>query len=385
MFTIYANGSPLHHPNLDLEGRVVLSASLHEEINTHGSLDFTMEPNNPQWGTLRSNDPVQVRFTNERSGIWRPVWAGRVASRDQNIYGTQSVHCEGKLAYLCDSFIEPFSFRGTPADLLQALITKHNMAVGAGDPRQLTRGTVTVTDPNGNIYRYKESAQSVWSAIQDHLVKSSLGGYILLDPVTNEVGYFASYTHVCSQPVRFGRNLIDCAQVDDGTNIVNAIYAFGAQNDEEHTEPIPDAPGFNVWGGNRLHLTGSKYPLVHQASATSFGRRYGTVVFDDITEAANLETATQAVLDENWAKVFERRIDVRAIDLSVSDLDLDEITVGALVSVVPPNLWGVDKNEFSDTVQLMCVGRNIDLVSPERSVYSFGTVEATLSALVGGG
>lgn len=385
MYTIYVNGQPLHHPNLEPEGRIVLSASLHEEVNTHGSLDFSLESNNPQWGFLSSGDLVQVRYTNERSGIWRPLWNGRVATREQSLWGTQTVHCEGNLAFLCDTFIEPYAFRGTPAELLQALITKHNMAVGAGDPRRLTRGTVTVTDPNEYIYRYKESAQSVWEAIQEQLVGSSLGGYILLDPATNEVGYYASYTHECSQPVRFGRNLLECAQIDDTTGIVNVLYALGAENDESHPESIPAGSGFNVWYGNRVHLSGGDWPLEKSASIDVFGRRYGAVVFDDITETANLKRAAQAVLDENWAKAFDRRIDVTAIDMSIVDRDLSEITVGALVPVVPPNLWGIDKNDFSNAVQLMCVARDIDLVEPEKSTYSFGTVSATLSSIVGGG
>ena len=386
MYTIYVNGQPLHHPNMEIDKCLAVSAKLHEEINTQGSLDIEIEKSNPRWGWVSSGDPVQVRFLNERSGSSRPVWNGRVATKTQSIYGTQNLHCEGRLAYLCDSFIEPFEFRGTPAELLQALITKHNMAVGLSDTeRTLTRGTVTVTDPNNTIYRYKESSQSVWEAIQDHLVGSSLGGYILLDPATNEVGYYASYTHVCTQPVRYGVNMQDVNQTDDTTGIINCLYAFGAQNDDDHKEPMPDGSGFNVWYGNRLHLTGSDWPLEKQASIDKYGRRYGTMVWDDINVAANLKTAAQAVLDENWALAGQRQITVKAIDMSISDRDLQEITVGALVPVVPPVLWGVDESDFSSSVNLMCVARDLDIVDPANSAYSFGTVEATLSALVGGG
>lgn len=386
MYTIYVNGQPLHHPNLQAQKRLAAGAKLHEEINTHGSLDMTIEMNNPLWGILSSGQPVQVRSTDPKTGTSRPIWNGRISTREQTLWGTQELHCEGKLAYLCDTFTEPFAFRGEPALLLQALITKHNMAVGVSDTeRTLTRGTVTVEDPNGQIYRFKESSQSIWEAIQEHLVGSFLGGYILLDPVTNEVGYYASYTHVCSQPVRFGVNLQDCAQTDDGTGIVNVLYAFGAQNDEQHTEPVPTGTGFNVWYGNRLHLTGSDFPLEKQASIDMYGRRYGTMVWDDITIATNLKTAGQAFLDDNWAKAGQRRIAVKAIDMSIADRELEEITVGAAVNVIPPNLWGVDKNDFSNSVQLMCVSREINIIDPSDSLYSFGTVEATLSALVGGG
>ena len=388
MYTIYANGQPLHHPNMAADKCLAASAVLREEINTHGSLDVTIEMDNPRWGQVGSNDTIQVRFTDKKTKSTRPIWNGRIATREQNISGTQTLHCEGRLAYLCDSFIEPFAFRGDPAHLLQALITKHNQAVTAQDTeRTLALGTVTVTDPNQYIYRYKESSQSVWEAIQEHLVGSSLGGYILLDPVTNEIGYYASYTHVCSQPVRFGVNLQECAQMDDGTGIVNVLYAFGAQNDEDHPESVPD-PDINQyipWYGNRLHLTGSDFPLVKDASANLYGRHYGTMVWDDITVAANLKTAAQAYLDDNYAKIAQRRIEVKAIDMSIADRELDEITVGSLCRVIPPNLWGIDKNDFSNAVQLMCVARDINLIDPADSIYSFGTVEATLSALVGGG
>lgn len=388
MYTIYVNGQPLHHPNMAAEKCLAASAVLREEINTHGSLDVAIEMNNPRWGMVGSNDTIQVRFTDKKTKSTRPIWNGRIASREQTIYGTQTLHCEGRLAYLCDSFIPPFVFRGDPAHLLQAFISAHNDAVTAQDTeRTLTLGIVTVTDPNQYIYRYKKSSQSVWEAIQEHLVGSSLGGYILLDPVTGEIGYYASYTHVCSQPVRFGVNLQKCAQMDDGTGIVNVLYAFGAQNDEEHPEsvPNPDTNEFISWYGNRLHLTGSDFPLVHSASATLYGRHYGTMVWDDITVAANLKTAGNAYLADNYAKIAQRRIEVKAIDMSISDRELAEITVGALCRVIPPNLWGIDKNDFSNAVQLMCVARDINLIDPADSIYSFGTVEATLSALVGGG
>lgn len=177
--------------------------------------------------------------------------------------------------------------------------------------------------------------------------------------------------------------------MDDGTEIVNVLFAFGAQNDEDDKEimpdPDPNTNPFVVWYGNRIHLTGSYFPLEKQASIEMYGRRYGTVVFDDITTTANLQTAAQAYLDENWANAGRRRIEVSAVDMSITDRELEEITVGALVRVIPPNLWGVDQNDFSNAVQLMCVARDINLIDPADSRYSFGTVEATLSSLVGGG
>lgn len=378
MYVIYVNGQPLHHPNMEPEKCVATSAQLREEVNTHGSLDIQIEPSNPRWGWLSKHDPVKV-FADDVI-----IWAGRIATIDQDLYGSQLIHCEGKLAYLCDSFIEPFSFRGTPANLLQAFITKHNQAMGISDvERTLSRGTVTVTDPNDAIYRYNESSQSVWDAIQDHLVGSSLGGYILFDPVTNEVGYYSGYARVCSQEIRFGINLKECGQTEDGTDIVNVLYAFGAQYDPAQ-ETVPDGDGYHVWGGNRLHLTGADWPLVHQ-SAASVGRFYGTRVWDDITTVEALKRAALAYLDENFAETLKRRIQVKAVDMSISDRELPAITVGALCPVVPPNLSGIDKNGFSNAVQLMCAARDLNIVDPSESVFSFGTVEATLSAIVGGG
>lgn len=388
MYTIYANGQPLHHPNLRDQKRLASAASLREEVKTHGSLDMSIELDNPLWGmfSVWHNAPVQVRSTDVLTGASRVIWNGRISTVEQGLHGTQSIHCEGKLACLCDSFIQPFEYKGTPANLLIAIIAAHNSAIGNADAdRSFSVGAVTVTDPNDTIYRFKESAQSSWDAIQEHLVGSSLGGYILLDPVTNEIGYYSSYTHVCSQPVRFGVNITDCAQVNDGTGIINALYAFGAQNDDEHTEPMPTGSGFNVWYGNRLHLTGNKFPLIHEASKNRFGKFCGTMVWDDITTAENLETAAAAYLADNYAKILQRRIEVKAIDMSIADRELDEITVGALVNVIPPHLQGIDNNDFSNAVQLMCVARDINLLDPAESTYSFGTVEATLSALVGGG
>ena len=361
MYSIKTGSWLLYHP---LSDRIAISAKITDEINTHGSLDMTLD--DPQNLFLRS--PVEVY---DEDGM---IWRGRVLDMENGFTDTRKViHCEGALAFLCDSILPPFTWRnGTPAQFFTALINNHNLHFDTGDPRIFTVGTVNVTDPGGNIFRSSETPMNTWEAIKTRLL-DLCGGYIYLSGENLDVINYVSDFSVCDQTIRFGENIISLIQADDAQNIVTAIYAYGATNDQEHTEPEPTGSGLQLWYGNRVHT--SDLVVYYQTAIDRWGYVYGTKTFDDCTTAEGLLTAAYNWLAQNYASLIQS-LDISAADLSLSDVTIDTLEVGKYVRVICDPL-------MLDVV-LVCMRKETDLLDPSQTRVAIGRVPTTISGIVGG-
>ena len=143
MYTIYVkNGKTvgdswhlLHNPMRDQEGLVVISPSMVEEVNAHGSLSFRIATTNPLYNDL-SERVTLIKVVSDTKN--RKIWFGRVMSIEKGFNNTLSVYCEGELGCLCDSIHRPFGFqdptRGEPQHLLSDLITIYNGSNTIGFP-----------------------------------------------------------------------------------------------------------------------------------------------------------------------------------------------------------------------------------------------------------
>lgn len=379
MFYIMSGETLLHHPFS--ETSVATSAKLVEELNTQGSLDFTLLNPPIQLG-LRS--PIEVY---DDDGL---RWRGRVLSVENGFDGRKTYHCEGMLAALCDTILKPFSFRGRPDDsgnvngLFHEFINRHNAQLSqwdANDPRLFTlgicSGTYAVHDPNNFIYRSSESAMTTWDAINSRLI-DTLGGYIYLSgDDLNVINYVSDFPTTSGQKIEFGENLIDLIQLDSADSVASHLYAYGAQYDKETSIPPrevepggPDQTGYLEWNGNRLFVNYSRSDCIDR-----WGDVYATVVFDDITTAENLSTAANNWLKNNLAEHVES-IECNAADLALIDVSIDKINVGNYVHVICEPL-------VLDTTML-CIRKETDLIEVSQTKISIGRPQSTLSGMVGG-
>ena len=99
MYSIYADGDLLHYPLLDADGKIVINPVLQEKLNTHGSLQFQVAPNNPLYDKLEPRKTKIKVLSDTRND--KP-WFGRVVSVEQGWDNVKQVYCEGCLAYLCE-------------------------------------------------------------------------------------------------------------------------------------------------------------------------------------------------------------------------------------------------------------------------------------------
>lgn len=360
MYSIYSGAWLLHHPWSP--DRIALSAKITEEVNTHGSLAMVL--NNPQNIGLRSRIEVF-----DSDGM---IWRGRVLTMENGFTDTRKiVNCEGALAFLCDTIVQPFSYHnGTPSQFFTALINNHNNELPLGDARRFTLGTVNVTDPGGTIYRSSESAMTTWDCIKSRLI-DMCGGYVYLSGDNLDViNYVSSYSGDCNQTIHFGENIISLVQADTAENIITGLYAYGATNDSEHKEDEPTGTGLQLWNGNRVHLTD---PVVYDTAKNIWGYIYGTKVFDDVTTAEGLADAALDWLEENYAALIQS-LDLTAADLSATDVTIDKLNIGLNVRVI------VEPLQLD--VVMLCVRKETDLLDDSQTRVSIGQIPVTISKIV---
>lgn len=390
MYTVYVDDYLLHDPRLTPqfsgEGRMqtvrTLSAAiLTESINAQGAFDFTVPKINASYDRLRLRHGIVRIF---RDGQLR--WRGRLMQINKGWDNARVCHAEGALAFLQDSTIPPFAYKGSPEAFLDWILTLHNGEMG-DSVRRIGVGDVTVVDPNGVIVRSSETALSGWELLRTKGFESSLGGYFRYNIGSNTLDWLADFTDglgnriVSNQPVQFGRNLLDLAIEQNAVDVVTCLIPYGARVEET----IPDVSSGtastaakSTWNGGRLtveSVNDGSLVLRHAAGREIWGDVFGSEIFDEITEAANLKTAGLAYLDEQYDRV-RISLAVTAADLSLTDSQMDEITPGVYVPAVSA--------PHSVNELLLCTAKTTNIVNPASTTITLGVGSKPLSALIGG-
>lgn len=390
MYSVYVDDYLLHDPRLtpDFDGdgrlktvRTLSTAVLTEGINAQGAFAFTVPKINASFDRLRPRHGIVRIF---RDGELR--WRGRLMQIRKGWDNAKVCHAEGALAFLQDSTIPPFAYKGSPHDFLDWILTLHNGEMG-DSVRRIGIGSVTVVDPNGVIVRSSDTALSGWDLLRTKGFESSLGGYFRYNVGENTLDWLADFTDahgdriVSNQPVQFGQNLIDLAIEQNALNVVTCLLPYGARVEEE----IPDVSSGTAstaakatWNGGRLtveSVNDGYLVLRHAAGRKIWGDVYGTENFDTITEAANLKTAGLAYLDEQYNRV-RVSLAVTAADLSLTNSQMDEITPGMYVPAVSA--------PHSVNELLLCTAKTTDIINPASTTITLGVGSKPLSALIGG-
>lgn len=124
---------------------------------------------------------------------------------------------------MLDSIQRPYAFQGAPADLFKQFINNHNSQVEKA--KQFKIRNVDITDVNNYINRENSNYSNTWDAINDKLIDTN-GGNLETGRLNDEeryIDYISEYTHINTQIIQFGENLLDITQYAKGENIKTAI------------------------------------------------------------------------------------------------------------------------------------------------------------------
>lgn len=323
----------LHDMRLADEKLIVRDPSVKLAVSKAGEMSFTVDADHPYLSNLRRMSGLVELL----DGTF-PIYRGRITSDIKDFYGAHKIATEGIMAALNDSIIPPFNFpedfendtaykaaaaSGNVVDFFfRWILGQHNSQVSA--EQQIRPGVCTVTDPNNYITRSSKEYATAMSTISDKLIKSALGGYLLIryEDDENYLDYYAALPLTNTQSVEFAENLLDLSSETDGTNIYTAILPEG--KDGLTIEALPD-------GDLTDDLVKSGLTIYSKSGVATYGRIIRHVKWDDVTIAANLQTKAKAALADNGLSMPET-ITCTAVDLGWQD-GIQHFRVGRMTAL----------------------------------------------------
>lgn len=323
----------LHDMRLADEKLIIRDPSVKLAVSKAGEMSFTVDAEHPYLSNLRRMSGLVELLDGTL-----PIYRGRITSDTKDFYGAHKIETEGIMAVLNDSIIPPFNF---PEDFTEDasykaaaasgnvvefffrwILSQHNAQVTA--EQQIKPGVITVSDQNNYITRSSEEYATAMSTISDKLIKSALGGYLLIryEDDGNYLDYYAALPLTNTQSVEFAENLLDLSSETDGTNIYTAILPEG--KDGLTIEALPD-------GDLTDDLVKSGLTIYSKSGMATYGRITRHIKWDDVTVAANLQTKAKAALADNGLSMPET-ITCTAVDLGWQD-GIQHFRVGRMTAL----------------------------------------------------
>ena len=344
----------------------ITNGKIKEEINAIPSFSFSIYPNNVGYQLLTPFYTKVEVYDEKHQHI---AFDGRVLvvepSMDSSGLILKRVTCEGKLAYLNDTIQEycvPKNW--TTKGLLQQILKVHNARVDVS--KGINLGNVQAVDANDNIYvgiQYDSS----WKTLVEKLVKKS-GGEFQFRNVngTLYLDYLKQIGEEKSTSIVLAKNMQSITQKIDSSSLITRLYPYGAKikakdesGNEKETEERLSISSVN---GGKPYVEDEEY-------LSRYGVVETTQFWDDVNSLEILKSKGVAWLKENNRITVSYEID--AFDLSLIDVDSDELTVG--------NIYPV-RNELLDVDEkLRVISRTIDVIEPHKTTLEFGSKKQTLT------
>lgn len=303
----------------DTVEKAVINPHLEIELNSAGSLEFTLPKDNEDaWNFIGV-------FKNEIE-VWENdeiIWFGRPLQITRDWNNQKKVVCEGALAYFNDTLertneIKPSAHHNV-AWFFNELVESYNSQVSieydgsvVDDGRQFTVGTVDIED-SGYIYR-KTDYQTTMECLQQMCLDTD-GGYFILRKEYDSFGVATRYIdwvkempYGSDQDVVFGLNLLDITQDLNGADICTVLVPSGADDLYLNKLGTKD-PSENEGVG---HYYGSD-EIWYQPGVEVYGRVLKTESFSDYDTKEQLWTKAH-----DW--LIEKNKDIPTIEVNAADL-----------------------------------------------------------------
>lgn len=308
-YRVYCDGLLLYHSKLS--NLKIFNPSVELELNKTGSFDFTVYPEHPYYGLIKKLKSIITIYQDDYR-----LFRGRVLDEEVGFHNQKSVSCEGDLAFLLDSVLRPFSLTGTPSEVLAYILELHNAQVEV--EKRFSLGTVTV---DGSLNVDLTEHTTTLDVLQEYFVDGYLmtreeGGVYYLD-------YLREITLLAPQKIEFGKNLIDLKRIKKGGDIATVIIPLGAKQKDEEGNEIGRLTIESVNGGVDF--------IQDDAAIAEHGTIVKRVIFENITDAAELKLAGQAQLADSvnqW-----ETIELSAADMAAVGQDVASFHLGTQVQV----------------------------------------------------
>ncbi len=368
----------IHDHHSTSTSQKLASGSIVDAENSISSFTFTIYPNNAGYDKLNAYTTlIKVRNTNRS----RDDFVGRVLQvspeMDSSGMVSKTVVCEDRLGFLHDS-VQPYAdvhhyvgdtSRSGLEEFIDVVLANHNAQVE--ENKRIYRGTVTVKPfESSNDVTKGLNWQSTFDTIKEKLL-NSFGGFIRLRESAGVLylDYLESVGATRSTTIELGRNMRSASKEVDPSGIVTRLIPLGAKLVKN------DGNGNEVETEERLTITNVNEGLNYIESiayAEQFGIRYGTVIFDDVTDANNLLRKGTDWLAANNGLAISHNVD--ALDLSLLGLDIDDFVLYDSYPV---------KNQLIGTNDILkIIKKTTNIIEPQNSSFEMGAITKRLSDMI---
>lgn len=347
MIEIYADGKLIYDSRLRTPGKdySLLGLTTTKGLNKGGTAQIAVPPGNPIYSGLVSYRTVVDIF---RDGLRK--FRGRALYPTDDWMNRRTWMCEGELCFFQDGTSRPYLYQDTPQAIFTAVVEDYNSQVE--EFKRFKVGTITVTDSNDYVRLESENAEQTLDTLNKLIDRC--GGYITFttDASTNErvVNWLAEIGVRSTQPVEFGKNLLDFARTGSDTDLVTSIIPYGAVDEE--TKQRVDITSVN---------NGLDYIQDDEAVAIR-GTISRPVYWDDVTEPLNLLSKAQAYLHAHRTVITS--LTLTAVDLSRMDKSIDSFQLGDYIPVISKPHAVNDYFQLTDYTE--------DLLKPDNSQITLG-------------
>ena len=329
---------------------IAMNFHLKTADNDSGQLSFCILKSNPEYPYMQH---LVSELIIESNGS--EIWRGRYLSDNEDLGDFVSITAAGPMDYLRDTVQDSKTFENTPAkDIFTHIIAGHN-ARPIEARKKFIIGRITV---DRSVEEFKLSpGEKSWNALK-RLINVA-GGKIL---VRREDGVFVvdwlkEYTHICSQKVRIGRNLLDASRSSALDSIATVLYLYGKTVDDIETTVASVNNGQNY--------------IVNDEAKAAFGW------IEDSYRDSSVDDP-QMLLERGKEELAKKLEDVTSIKITALDLSsvdsVESIEVGMLVNAE------VHGKEYT----LPCTEADRYFWEPTKSKFNLGASFKALSAMIGG-
>lgn len=378
MYRILLDGTDIYGNNSEMS---VLGPRLDVELNSAGSLEFTLPVDNVSWATPNV-------FTNEVEVIedGDVIFFGRPLQITRDWNNQKKVVCEGALAYFNDTIQRTHEIKIsdhiTLEEFFRFLIGMHNSQVdeqeGSGiSHKHFEVGVVDIENKGKYVYR-KTDYQTTFECLQQMCLDTD-GGYFILRKEYDEYGNATRYIdwvgempYGSDQPVQFGVNLLDLSQDLNGADICTVLIPTGGDNINlsGYNTISPSNPEYKGVG----HI-GPSDEIYYKPAMDLYGRVIQQKSWSDYTDQGALwRKAAEWLKHKNE---YIPTIEVSAADLHYIDKYKDHgipmysiFKIGMAVQVIsaPHGLTGNLPSEDEDAPTLIIHKLSLDLDSATKKI-----------------
>lgn len=387
MYSVYAeNGANsrtcIFSDAVDDASLKLISPNLSLSAGTAGSFSFTAIPGSAAYSGV-AVQRLTTTIIVERDGT--EIWRGRPMRDRDNFAKEREVICEGALAFLNDSRVQPImsvgsgkitispnaELGGDPYILIGNLLTAHNQQ--APDNRKIYAGAKPSSYVTGSVKNFKPNFETTLDIINSKIV-GELGGIIEVkyEPEADTPGlylyYYSTYPTQATQTIEFGKNLIDFTRNWNTDNFVTAVLPKGAKIEQETTSETEKPEEYVSIAGRTTSLSGFVVngPILENTTAiANYGYILGYLDYSYTENPADLLTDVENYMQHVQFNDIE--IELTALDLHILGVDdpFNLLDVAA-VSSYP---HGFAPTNFS------ILGEDIPLDRPENTRYTMGSSE----------